>query len=218
MSDPTAEPRVVIPLPPPTIFEVFRVRFIGQFENAMTVNVMYYESDHPTGSATEAEQIEILQLMAAPNSLLSAYVSCCTTDWAFVQATVDTPTTPQNATFVYQPAGLFGINALPRCPCQMGVTIRKVTQYRGRKGRGRITVPAVPMTWVSGTALIEQSNYTTLCERLTRTLNGTVWNYRPCLWSHDKAAPFTQRTIAITAHKTNIILGTARRRKPGVGK
>jgi hypothetical protein len=211
-----------IPDPPLAVFEVYRLRVIGAQGGNMTVNTLYYESSQEIGSGGENTQIELISLFIAVDSCLQAYVSATSIDWKGVKLTVDLPTSPALATFEHQLTNLTGIGPTPALPNQMGVTIRKWTNWRGRRGRGRITVPSVPAAWCDRAILVEQSAFVNLCTELATTLQGAAQTYRPCLFSRDKEkneVPITpMRTLVISKFTTNTILGTARRRKPGVGK
>lgn len=211
-----------IPAPPLAVFEVYRLRVIGAQGGNMTVNTLYYESSLAIGTGGENTQIELISLFIAPASCLEAYVSTVSLDWKGVAISVDVPTTPAIATFQHNLTNLAGIGPTPALPNQMGVTIRKWTNWRGRRGRGRITVPSVPAAWTDRALVIEQSGYTNLCNELGTTLQGAAQTYRPVLFSMDKPkndVPVTpMRTLTISKFTTNVILGTARRRKPGVGK
>ncbi len=118
--------------------------------------------------------------------------------------------------------GTVGTAGTSCLPLEVGATLARVTDLKGKHGRGRITMPGVPDTFVTPTANSSELNATgvTAYDALGVKLSSVVpisaispvVSTRPVPPSVliDNAKP-------VTGYITRIILGTQRRRKVGRG-
>lgn len=120
------------------------------------------------------------------------------------------------------PVGTAGATSLP---LEVSVTLDRTSPLKGKHGRGRVQMPAVPNTFVTPATNASQLNaagitaYTALASNLANTFfNSAGHSMQHCV-STRPTPPATQILNAsiINNYIVQPILGTTRRRKPGRG-
>lgn len=207
-----------IPNPPQN--NVFHCVVGGFIEGQKTSTTFYYADNKPTGNATRADQLEILALLVQVNGLVTVMSQACAEGFAIHSVSVDVPTSPHLATVVQEmtiPGTIIG----QHLPAQIAVTITKLTQFRGKNGRGRISLPAVPVAWVTKSLITFRDNFDLLATKMTAPMQGAATPYRPGLFADVKfyaeGPPTPQTWVDLTGCVARDIVGTARKRKIGVG-
>lgn len=125
----------------------------------------------------------------------------------------------------FQISGTAGTVAQAPLPDEIGALIRKSSLLKGQHGRGRITVPCVPVTFTTPATDPDVLNATgiTAFNSLATALGGNVTAsgilFVPVI-STRPALPDTVVTKAqvINQFQAETVLGTARRRKKGRGE
>jgi hypothetical protein len=205
-------------MPPPPVNEIFRLRIIGWIEGSTTVNTLFYRNDKLPGSATVTDLIGLVTAFIAPTGPYNPYLAAVTSEWELRMLVADTPTKPSLMPEEYIPAVLPpGGAAAPGHPNQMAVTIHKHTLWRGKHGRGRISVPAVPRAWTTGTTLTNKTAHQALADALSSPLVLDPDTFTPVVMATMPTPPHTLGHNDIRTCTVGDILGTSRRRKPGVG-
>lgn len=220
MADTVSTPKIPAPPAPVISGNVYRVNVIGKLENCVTVSTFAYQDTNSPGSATETETNELLALFLSAEGPMNRYILATTNDFIIDRLTCDSPTSPQVLPAVHV-SGVSGNGPAGHLPNQTCVTLIKRTSLRGKRGRGRLSMPAVAVTDCLGTVLINDMVYKNLATSMKAVLNGIDTSYVPGIYAFTwEAAPVVQRhTFAVLKDVTvNSTLGTCRRRKPGVGK
>jgi hypothetical protein len=110
-------------------------------------------------------------------------------------------------------------------PSEMCATVRKNSTLKGQHGRGRISLPGVPVTFPTPTTNPDVigstglSVYATLCTALQNSLTAAGVNFVPVITTRP-SSPGAMPTNAqpTSSWTTDATLGTTRRRKPGRGR
>lgn len=207
------------PMPPVPTKEVYRLVVIGEIELCMTANVFYYQGSEPVGAATVASQAALASLFGSVEGPFTPYLNCLTTDWTFTASHIDCPTQPSLATVVSTGANVNGLVPPPALANQSAVVIQKITAWRGKHGRGRISLPAVPRAWVTGTVLSNDAAAKALATAMEAVLSDGTHTFTPGILSRGTGADAGKLGwLNMRTCKVNSVLGTIRRRKPGTGK
>jgi len=109
-------------------------------------------------------------------------------------------------------------------PLEMAATIVKTSTLKGKHGRGRISMPAVPDTFITPATSPNQLNatglaaYNALASALLAGFVGGSTTWTPCITTRPTPpATLVSNLVTVTGMATKALLGTARRRKPGRG-
>lgn len=215
---PLASGPIKNPMPPIPANDIYRVRFQGTIEGCMTINTLYYRDSDPDGTANRTKQIALAGLLLDPApGVANDYKACCVSSWTFDAILIDVPTTPTLNTYIVFPV-LTGTVAGAHAPNQMAVTMTKETLHRGKHGRSRISLPAVPLTWVTGSQVTNMTAYNTLANVLLQPIDDGTHFFTPTLLSVTyKTTPPSYGFADLYRLSAKPILGTARRRKLGRG-
>lgn len=208
-------------MPEPTTFDIFRLKIVGVLEAQTTVNVLYYvDGEIALGAANRQDQVALATAFTDVTGPMPEYLAACSNDWAATSLLIDVPTKPENAVYTHLLTGAGGGALVPPLPNQMAVTIQKHTTWRGKHGRGRISVPAVPSTWTDGTTLVNKTAHQALADVLNDPVTDATHTFMPVIMAEEKdeaGVVLKVGQVPIVSCSVNTILGTARRRKPGVG-
>lgn len=217
MSETRATGKRFNPIPPVPAGNLFRLRVVGSIESQSTVNVFGYQDDQPPGSAGQLEMQELAQAFVAANGMMTAYLNAVSIDWTAKRIDVDLPIHPEVAPYQL-PLTLANGNGPPdHMPTTVGVTISKQTFWGGQRGRGRITVPGVPDLWVVGSTVTDKSFYTALADKMSAVIIGGGQTFFPCIFGYSPPPALGWHVAGIERCVVRDVLGSARRRKLGVG-
>jgi hypothetical protein len=210
------------PLPPPYTGQPIRIVLQTRTSGQVCQNVFDYVS--PTPLTLTAGRL--LTFAANWNSAMGAALQgILTADTVFL----DTLAEDINPGIVptQSSAGLTGLTptvAGHSLPIEMGATMSKKSALKGQHGRGRITLPAVPISFttpatdpnnLNGTGL---TAYGVLEALLEGVISDGVVNYSPVITVRPVApATIPSHGAPIILFKTQLLMGTARRRKEGRG-
>ena len=208
-------------IPPPVpANNVYRVKFVGVLEGQTTINVLYWADDRPEGNASQAFIHDLLDALEVNPGIVNDYVGA-TAETFTLQELVGEIVTDLSIAPVVHSIDQTGPNIGPALPNQMAVTLSKVTNWRGKQGRGRISMPAVPASLTAGSLVTNLLPWQTLALALKSPLVANTHAYRPGLYAPEKLYSNNQKTFESWIDLVNVIarplLGTSRRRKQGVG-
>jgi hypothetical protein len=212
--------------PDPPANDVFRLKIHVTSEGQACINTFYYANDAFVGSAGISDLDDLIAAALLPSGLVLSHQACLANTGEITAVEAECPTVPTLAPAI-QTMTLVGTAIGLALPNQCAVTLAKVTRFRGKQGRGRISMPAVPEQAVTGTTLASPSLYLTLALKMAATISSGGQTFRPGLYGAAKqyanppAGPIitTKETwVDLLSVSVRLILGTARRRKPGVGK
>lgn len=215
---PTPEPLVLLPLPPVPPNEIFSIKIIGNIEGQLTVSSFHYRNAKPVGSSTRADLIDLATAfvnLAGPQAL---FADACSSDWYADHVSVFSPTNASLLTYDSPSSAVQGAGPAGALAAQSCVTIQKRTLFRGKHGRGRISVPAVPRAWAVGTVLTLMAAHKNLAEIMSAPLTGAATTYTPGVLCKGLGPTVNYGWVDMLECRVNETLGTCRRRKPGVGK
>jgi hypothetical protein len=121
--------------------------------------------------------------------------------------------------------GVAGAVVSAPLPSEMCATIRKNSALKGQHGRGRVSIPLIPGTFVSPGTNPDQivagslTTYGTLASALSGTLSASGLTFTPVITTRPVLpAVIPGNAQPIISHTTDATMGTARRRKPGRGR
>ena len=219
--------RVPDPIPDPPINEIFRLRLEGSIEGQLTVTTFHWrEFKTLPANATRTQVDALFAEVTNPNGVLDLYEAATGADWSATRIIIDLPTQPKFAPVPYGLTARGGLGPVGHTPTTVAAVLHKLSTFKGRHGRGRVGIPAVPLAWVTGTTInaANQATYQALAGVFGTTLNDGTNEWRPGVLGLDKRTyPTTPEKWAFTWVDTvqgtlNPILGNIRRRRPGRGK
>lgn len=213
-----------IPTPPAPVAlgNVYCVKIIGSVEEQLTVSTFYYMDDRQAGTASRTDIQELLTLFDAAGKVFEGFQACVPPTFTthrleghvFNMPTLMNVVLPKNE----MAGGVPGVHL----PTQMCATLIKRTLLRGKRGRGRLSMPAVPLGWVVNSSLITQDQYLFLAARMEMPLIGIQTQFTPGLAAVTFPPPDPPiprySFVPLDSVTLNPVLGTCRRRKLGVGK
>lgn len=211
--------------PPQPANNVFRILVQYDIEEQKAFNTFFYADDASVRSAVRADLQEIGSLFLPTGGVMDAIVQCITGDGTVMALIVDCPTSPTLAPVITDLSRIGQVTGA-HLPTQMAVTIAKLTHFRGKQGRGRLSVPVVPTKFCADSIVINKTPFDALGAAMLIPLIGATKSYRPGLYSPDKKyagdgitiEEVNQSWVDIVKMVTREVLGTCRRRKLGVGK
>jgi hypothetical protein len=214
-------PQAFNPMPPPPNLEVFHVALIGAYDSQMTVSNFYYQGDMPAGTAVDDDMTALAAALIRAGSLIPVYADCCVTAWLGQQLRIWSPTNPRLVTMTSSLVPLQGTQPLPGLPTHSAVTIAKQANIRGKHGRGRISVPAVPFADINGSILSNSPRYESLAQTMMAAPTDATHAWSPGILARHKDKVTEEVTLGwshLIETTVRLVLGTCRRRKPGRGK
>lgn len=203
-------------LNPPTN-DVYRVRFIGSIEGQLTVNTLYYRGAGARNSESLAMQINLITALENAGGVRDKLKAACSSDWTMESMLVDCPFVQTIATLTAASIGAGGGPAGHE-PTTIGVVISKMTTVKGQCGRGHITTPAVPTSWVTSSMLTNTTAHDALSLALGGVISGGGTTFTPVIYSKGTRITKNPGVADIIQCVTRDLLGTVRRRKIGRGK
>jgi len=206
------------PMPLPPGADVVRVRLLGKYEEQLTSNTLHYLSNIAYGALKTEDLQAILTLITAPGELWDTYLLALAAEWKAVGIVADSPTKVSLMPVSVDYSSATGMGPAGTLPSQTAAVITKLTAWRGRHGRGRIAVPCVPRVWATGTTIHALAAYWALLPKLQAVLADGTRTFTPGILAVDRNDPLADFGWAGTvSHHAEVLLGTMRRRKPGVG-
>lgn len=211
--------RVNPPLPALTN-NIFLVSVLGVIENQLTINTFAYEDNKAVGAPAGNPEAELGAAWRV--NVLGSYRACCSADWSVTgikTSCINLPTRiPVFDTGAYP---LAGTGATGHFPTEVSAVIQRKTVYKGQSGRGRFSLPALPLSAATASALTagQIATQNTFLTALAGTLTTVNNVFSPALVSRRGVFPnFTYGSALLTAFINNTVLGTVRRRKIGRGR
>ena len=215
------------PIPLSPINEVFRVRIIGECEGQLTVNTFAYrEFKTLAGNGSRAIMDALHIELVAANGFLDKYLACLSVDWVGTSIYIDVPTKTDIAPVAYGMVNKVGAGPVGHCPTTVSGVVHKLSTWKGRHGRGRVGLPAVPLAWVLGSKFdpLPVPAYQAFSDAIATALVDGTYDWRPGILGLDKRtfpadpAKWAYTWVDIGEGTYNPILGNVRRRRPGRGK
>lgn len=208
------------PLPVP-INNVYQLSLLGETQGQLTVTTFYYVDANPVGSFLGQSQL----ISAFITNVLPSYENATTVLWNGTAIVVRVLSSPQlGPTLSILPAGTAGVVPGATLGTIPSVTIDRQTAYAGQTGRGHISMPAVPATFVApnSATLLDPipAAYTTLANNaFLQVIVFAGDTFTPALASRGtRLVPKKLGAAVITQTRVQSVLGTTRRRKIGRGK
>ena len=201
---------------PAAVPNLFQLSILGSIEGQLTVNTYYYAD----GGAALTQSTEANLWAGWATAFQAHYLGCISSDWQLRNYKVQCLTSPARQPSI---SGIVAANGTgpaghePTTVC--GVILRR-SLVKGAAGRGRVSIPAVPITWV----LLSQLNATGGTAYQLHAIDiGTAFTvgaitYVPQVVSRkNKLGPVLGASPVIVT-QVDSVLGSCRRRKLGRGK
>jgi len=214
--------RVNAPLPALAAQPAVQITLFSVTSAQVCENTFQYITAGPAIPATS----DLNQLAQDFWSLISAQAVLVTTgQTTFTQVTAALISSNNVPTGLYTlPGATVGAVAGSSLPLEMGAIMAKQTNVRGQHGRGRITLPAVPISFTTPATdpnIINAAGltaYLNLANKFNAVLisGGVTWNAAVVTRPIPPAAVATNGTPILRV-VTRALLGTARRRREGRG-
>lgn len=207
-------PRLNPPLPV-ALQNTFMVALKGDVEGQETLNTFYYnDGGHVLTPTTEADMGAAWAAAILPDLL-----PCMTDDWTANYAEVTCLTTPSRLP-VRTLLGVTGTRPVAHEPTTVSGVLRRQTAIRGQCGRGRVYLPAVPVSFVDQSALnaTGQAAYAVAIGALASGFTALTITYVAGLVSRKGPGGPGYLGFAPILHVSyDLVLGTCRRRRLGRG-
>lgn len=191
--------------------------FQGVIENQMTINTFSYLG--PNFAPTQPQLTTLANNITA--NLKATYLLAISADWALTQRKI-------NVVHRNDIAGqVFGDNSggggpANHLPTEVSAVILRSTAVKGQHGRGRVSLPAVPISWVTASTITNAFGilaYNNLAVNMLAVASDGTNNWVPCIGQRGTVAPPVIIGAApITRLFLDALVGTIRRRKIGRGK
>lgn len=208
-----------IKLPTP-VNNVYRVRVLGKIENQLTVSSFFYRDARVSQTATTAFLTDLGTGFIAPGGMLAKYAAACSSDWSVSAIIIDCANlTTLSPLFAAQTGN--GGGPATHMPTEVSMPLIRRTAVKGQCGRGRISTPAVPLSWVTASVLSNTAAHTALATQMLSTITQGGEDYTPCLYSRNgsKFAPGQGVADLISVDlPAGVLVGTTRRRKLNRGR
>lgn len=203
---------------PTPVNNVYRVKFLGSIENQLTINTFYYRDANALGTANLTHYTNLYNAITSAGALRSAYVGCISSDWTMTEIIIDCPTSPSLSEF-YSPDSTAGGGPGLHLPTENAMVFDRYTGNKGQCGRGRVSLPAIPGSWVTQSKVTTITPQTLLRTAMTTALTSGADTFTPGLYSRNGSHAFPGAGYAdLTSVFFNPLIGTVRRRKIGRGK
>lgn len=206
--------RINPPLPAavPNLFEVI---VQGLVEGQVTINTFYYADGGGALIAATEQNIAAGWITAFGAQFRAA----CSSDWTLTSVKVLCLTSPNRMPFV-SVQSLAGTGPAGHEPTQIGFVVVRKSGVRGQAGRGRVTMPAMPTTWVTG-SILSALGITGVgafqAMPSTGFVASTVTYTAQIVSKKNKSGPALGASPVLTSIASPTV-GTVRRRKLGRGK
>jgi hypothetical protein len=214
-------PRVNTPAPPIT-GQVAAIVFQSATASQTCQCVFHYMAPAPV-TFTAAKSLALaIAWNAAFGTLIQAVLTADTAlgETLCEDVSVGIVPTQGSSTLV----GLFGTVAGHAIPLEMGATLTRRANLKGQHGIGRVTMPAVPLSFQTPATDINKINaagllaYAALATALEGSISDGTSLYNPVIATRPiKPANVVSRAALVILMTPQALLGTARRRKPGRG-
>lgn len=204
-----------LPLP---VGNVYRVKLLGQLENQLTINTFYYMDDQALATATETSIANLGVAISAAGALIPKYAACMSVDWTLTGYIIDVPTSPSLAAVVTNQLTV-GSGPAGHEPTEVAAVITRQSAVKGQCGRGHVSLPAIPTSWVTASRLTTTTAHTAMATEMKSVYSFGGVQYAPAIFSRN-GSHFQNGLGAAFQISTalNTLLGTVRRRKIGRGK
>jgi hypothetical protein len=154
---------------------------------------------------------------------MTDYRACMSSDWKVVGVTAVCLTQPTLQTVSSTVSGgLAGTGPANHEPNQCAVVISRYTNVKGQHGRGRIYLPAIPTSWVTGSTITLAGGITAYNAFAVDLGTGITISAIAYAASVVQRAPTSPRGLvgvgSISSTSARLIVATVRRRRLGRGK
>lgn len=202
----------------------WQLSVLGYVENQVTVNTFYYRDAGLTLAADLSNEANLRT--GFDTNVIPSFKACISSDWAMTSIVVRCINVPTRAAFVYNYNPVVaGTGAATHMPTTTAAVLSRRTAVRGQCGRGRLYIPAPPVTSQAAvnnsyTTATYQTTLAALATAMKTAFVQTAMTFTPGLASK---GPRTQNPrVSGFADLTNVIVvpvyGTIRRRRIGRGK
>lgn len=185
-----------------------QLNVVGQLHGQTTVNTFYYQV-----TAVGVGDVRFRLTDAWLGTVHDAYRDCCSLEWSTIQieAAGIQPVLPRVEQVIN---GLPGTQLGNSLPSSVATVIRRKTLTSGRKGRGRVYMPAVPEDFEDDSAITPAAIlvYEALITALSISATTGAWAFGAV---HVSRAPLT--AIGIDRWQIDPVLRNQRRRQLGRG-
>lgn len=207
-------------LPPPITGDCYRLTIYSRAQAQVCMNTFEVMGDNFAASPA-APMANILAAWVL--AVETQYLACCTTQTRIFRYNIQCISSNAPASIdslVNKP----GTTVTDPLPLEMGVILKKTGPLKGQHGRGRVYMPAIPVTFTTPSIEPNLLNatgttaYTALGLDIQAAVTVGGINYTPIV-SPRPIAPAVVVTVAapITSHLPVSLLGTVRRRREGRG-
>lgn len=192
---------------------LFEVAVIGDLEGQTTINTFYYNDGGATLNSTSEQTLAT----AFRTALMTLYKAACSSDWTWTGVKVSCLTSPARMPVIDVTGAGAGTGPAGHEPSQIGVVIMRLSGVKGQAGRGRVTIPAVPSGWVTGSLLTTGAAHLSLAGGMLATFVSGAVTYTPMVVSRKNKAGPTLGAATVLRTTVGSVLGSVRRRKIGKG-
>lgn len=211
--------RTNAPLPVPT-GNVFMLQLLGTIENQLTINTFYYQDNKVIGTPEANAETNLAQQWVT--NVAVNYDSCISADWTSTGIKVTCLTIPSRIPVVYTtgfPSA--GTGAAGHMPTEVSCVVQRRTNFKGQSGRGRVGLPAVPLTAVTNSVVnaAQLTKMTAFGNNMILSLVTAGATYSAGLVSRRGTLPnVTYGFAQLISTVNDTLVGTIRRRKIGRGR
>jgi len=201
----------------PTVGQDLQVNAIGQVYGQMTVTTFFYKLEVESGVLESATADGIAEEWA--NALGSSMIDPVSHDWKLRRVEVRDPRTDPGWASGEYTAEFTGVVAQDSCPPTVAMVVTRRSDQAGRRYRGRVFIPAVPVTYhvegeLTGAAMVAlQAFADDMATPILLTATAPGLKIVPSIWSK-----VNQASVPIVSCLARPILRSQRRREIGVGK
>jgi len=197
--------------------ENIQVNMVGRLFGQITVSTFFYRLELDTGTAEGTDPDAVAEDWK--NSMGASVIDVMSAEWEALTVEVRDPRVPPSWASGEVTSDLVGIISGACNPPSVAMVITRRTATAGRSYRGRIFLPAVPVSYhedgeLTGPALLAlQAVADDLLTPITMTGPSVGLILRPIVWSKK-----LQTGADMTGATARLILRSQRRREIGVGK
>jgi len=203
------------PALPPAVPNLFEVIVQGLVDGQMTINTFYYAD----GGGTLITASETNLVNGWFTAFSAHFAAATSADFTLSSIKGQCLTTPTRVAYTL-PVGTAGTGPAGHQPSTVCATFDRYSGVKGQAGRGRVSMPAVPNTWVTA-SLINATGiaaYATFLNDLKTGFVASGVTYVAQVVSRkNKAGPALGASPVLNS-TLRTTLGTCRRRKLGRGK
>lgn len=191
----------------------------GSIEGQLTISTFFYQAAVPAPT-----QVQLTNLGNNLNTaFLSKYLALMAGEWTMTRQLVNVVHVNNIQGIIGTgSAGAAGTGGTLHQPTEVAAIVIRRSAVKGQHGRGRLSLPAVPLNAVSGSSINQTAYITnagTLATQMLATVSDGTNNWTPVI---AQRAPTSPRLVigaaALSAAALNTLLGTVRRRRIGRGK